>query len=486
MDLARRCLPFVESWSRQDGEMPGERRCNSMRRAGATVAGDWERCTVTNLRGAGGHGPRPDEAVPDTFVNPGPNPPGQGRYFADSGSGESAAAPGGTRVEPGEPAPREPVLEPREQALEPGEPTTAGAADSPAAGNRRGVVALSGVLAAVIAWAALYLPVPYVVESPGPTYNTLGKDATNNSVIRVTGHETYPAQGRLDLTTVYVAGGPNSTVNLFGAFQAWLDGTKAVYPEEMLYPKGTTPEKSQQESALEMATSQENATAAALHELEIPFGQEMLVRGLVDGSPSAGKLKEGDVLESVNGKPVTALSVVQGELAAGAGAPATVVVNRGGTPVSVSITPVKNQAGRYVLGVLLQYRFSFPFEVKISLEKVGGPSAGMMFALGIVDTLTPGDLTGGKHIAGTGTISPEGVVGSIGGIAQKMAAARQSGASMFLAPAANCDDVVGHVPDGLQVVKVETLADARAAVEKLSTGQDTSGLPTCTAAQTAH
>jgi PDZ domain-containing protein len=103
----------------------------------------------------------------------------------------------------------------------------------------------------------------------------------------------------------------------------------------------------------------------------------------------------------------------------------------------------------------------------------------MMFALGIVDSVTPGDLTGGRHVAGTGTITPEGVVGPIGGVGQKMYGARQNGATMFLAPAANCDDVVGHVPDGLQVVKVETLADATAAVERLASGQDTSGLPAC-------
>jgi PDZ domain-containing protein len=130
--------------------------------------------------------------------------------------------------------------------------------------------------------------------------------------------------------------------------------------------------------------------------------------------------------------------------------------------------------------VLLSSDFTFPFDVSISLDNVGGPSAGMMFALGIVDNLTPGDLTGGKHIAGTGTITADGNVGAIGGIAQKMIGARQHGATMFLAPAANCSDVVGHVPDGLQVVKVETLADATAAVERLGSGQDTAGLPTCT------
>jgi PDZ domain-containing protein len=128
---------------------------------------------------------------------------------------------------------------------------------------------------------------------------------------------------------------------------------------------------------------------------------------------------------------------------------------------------------------MLKYLFTFPFDVEISLEKVGGPSAGLMFSLGIIDTVTPGDLTGGKHIAGTGTITPDGAVGPIGGIGQKMQAARAGGATLFLAPAANCEQVAGHIPDGLQVVRVENLAEARAAVERAGSGQDTSGLPGC-------
>ncbi len=337
---------------------------------------------------------------------------------------------------------------------------------------------ISGALTIVLGIAAAVLPVPYVVESPGPTFNTLGTDH-NKPVISITGHATYPAKGNLDLTTVYINGGPNGPVNIFEAFQAWLDGSKAVYPEELLYPKGVTKQQSEQESALAMTTSQENAVASALQEENIPYGQKLEVAGLSDGSASAGKLQTGDVFTSINGKAITSLNVVQTALADGAGAPAAVVVDRNGKPVTVSITPGKGSNGKYILGVLLQYKFTFPFDVKISLDQVGGPSAGMMFALGIIDSITPGDLTGGKHVAGTGTISPDGTVGPIGGIAQKMRGARNGGATLFLAPAANCDEVVGHVPDGLQVVKVDTLADAKSAVERLASGQDMSRLPTC-------
>ncbi|MEZ2388978.1 PDZ domain-containing protein [bacterium RCC_150] len=337
---------------------------------------------------------------------------------------------------------------------------------------------VSGALTLVLGIAAASLPVPYVVESPGPTFNTLGIDH-NTPVISISGHQSFPAKGNLDLTTVYINGGPNGPVSIFEAFQAWLDSSKAVYPEDTIYPKGVTKQQSEQESALAMTTSQENAVASALNEENIPFGQKLQVAGLSDPSASKGKLQEGDVFTSINGKPITSLNVIQSALTDGAGAPAAVVVDRNGKSVTVNITPTKNASGKYILGVLLKYKFTFPFDVKISLDQVGGPSAGMMFALGIIDSITPGDLTGGKHVAGTGTISPDGAVGPIGGIAQKMRGARNGGATMFLAPAANCDEVVGHVPNGLQVVKVETLADAKSAVERLASGQDTGSLPTC-------
>ncbi|MEE2521341.1 S16 family serine protease [Pseudarthrobacter sp. J75] len=365
----------------------------------------------------------------------------------------------------------------RRRAASPAGPTHG---NGPASVRDRGFAAMlmSGLVALVLGIAVGTLPVPYVVESPGPTFNTLATDG-GSPVISVSGHESFPADGRLDLTTVYVDGGPNGPVSVLGAFSAWLDPNKAVYPEELIYPTEVTSEESEQESAAAMASSQENAVAAALNELRIPFEQQLQAAGFSDGSPSAGKLEEDDVFLSINGKDVTSLPVIQEELAAGAGAEATLVVERDGSPVTVAVTPVKNDAGNYVLGVLLKYRYTFPVSVTISLERVGGPSAGLMFALGIVDTITPGSLTGGKHIAGTGTITPEGKVGSIGGIGQKMIGAKASGATMFLAPAGNCDEAAGQIPAGLQVVRVETLKDARQAVEAAASGTGVENLPSC-------
>ena len=361
-------------------------------------------------------------------------------------------------------------------------PAADGSADADDAGRPRkrlSTMMVAGLAALGLGIAVATVPVPYVIESPGPTYNTLGQ-SQGHPVINVSGHETYPAAGSLDLTTVYVDGGPTGSVSILNAFSAWLDSSKAVYPAELIYPTGTTKEEAQEQSAVAMATSQENAVASALNELKIPFGQQLQAAGLSKGSASEGKIQQGDILKTINGKDITALSVVQDELAAGKGAPVSVTVERAGQPVTVEVTPKDNGQGRFILGVMLKYLFTFPFQVQISLDKVGGPSAGLMFSLGIIDTVTPGDLTGGKHIAGTGTISPDGSVGPIGGIDQKMQGARSSGATLFLAPAGNCNEVAGHIPGGLQVVKVETLAEARHAVEVAGSGQDTSALPACT------
>jgi len=338
---------------------------------------------------------------------------------------------------------------------------------------------LWGLFFVVLALGSL-VPLPYVVESPGPTYNTIGS-VENKKVIQVSGHESFAAQGNLDLTTVYVSGGPGGRVTGFELIQAFLDPSKAVYDEDQIFPKGTTKEESQKENALAMTSSQENATAAALGALKIPFQQKLTVAGFTQGSPAEGKLKNGDVLLSIGGRPSTSMTAVRDAMAASNGNEVAVQVQRGQEKPTVRLTPVKGDDGRYLMGVGLQFSFDFPFKVQYQLDQVGGPSAGLMFTLGLIDSLTPGDLTGGKHIAGTGTITPDGQVGPIGGIAQKMHGARSSGAGLFLAPSANCDEVVGHIPDGLTVVKVSTVADARTAVETYAKGGDLAALPHCSA-----
>jgi PDZ domain-containing protein len=160
--------------------------------------------------------------------------------------------------------------------------------------------------------------------------------------------------------------------------------------------------------------------------------------------------------------------------------PVELVVRRSGKQRTLEITPTINpDSKKPAVGIYTGSTFTFPFDVKIQLQDVGGPSAGMMMALGIYDKLTPGHLVGHAHIAGTGTIDPSGAVGAIGGIRQKMYGARDAGATWFLAPASNCNEVRGHVPSGLTVFAVKTLDDSLADVKAIASGADTSKLATC-------
>ncbi|SDQ08146.1 PDZ domain-containing protein [Quadrisphaera sp. DSM 44207] len=337
-----------------------------------------------------------------------------------------------------------------------------------------------GGLLVVLLSALSFLPVPYAVESPGPVHDTLGA-IDGVPLIEVSGAPTYPTQGSLALTTVRVAGGPGRRVDLAQVVRGWLDPARAVLPEQVVFPAGTTEEGVEQRNAEEMTTSQENATAAALAALGTPVPTTLEVAGFSEGAPAAAQLRRGDVLTAVDGRPVADLGALRDALQAGpAGRTAAVGVVRDGQPLQVPVTTLAGADGAVLLGVLVDPAFDFPVDVTIQADRIGGPSAGMVFALGIVDLLTPGAMTGGAAIAGTGTIDSTGAVGRIGGIQQKMVGAERAGAAAFLAPRANCPDVVGSAPEGLQVVAVSTLEEARAAVEAIGRGEG-QDLPGCTA-----
>jgi PDZ domain-containing protein len=113
-----------------------------------------------------------------------------------------------------------------------------------------------------------------------------------------------------------------------------------------------------------------------------------------------------------------------------------------------------------------------PFSIDFNLANIGGPSAGLMFSLAVVDKLTTGDLNDGKFVAGTGTIDSDGKVGSIGGITHKMLAAQEAGATVFLVPADNCDEAKTAQDDGLELVKVDNLGQAVDALHAISAGRE--------------
>ena len=331
-----------------------------------------------------------------------------------------------------------------------------------------------------------FLPSPYVIQQPGPVLNTLGTstDADGNEVplITVPDEKDTPSEGRLDLLTVQINGNRERTPSWIELAQAWFDPSRAVVPLDRIFPSGQSTEQRNTENAALRSDSQLEASAAALRQLGYTVPQDVVVGTIDDSGASAGVLELGDVITSLNGQPVASVTDIRSAVQAGGGAPVTLGIDRGGAQSSVSVTPrltdVDGQQ-QWLLGVGLTLTFDLPVDVKIQINNVGGPSAGMMFALGIIDKMSTGDLTGGQHIAGTGTIDADGNVGGIGGIRQKLYGARDAGATWFLAPQSNCDEVVGHVPDGIRVFSVSTLQDSLTALEAIRDGGDLDALPTC-------
>lgn len=330
------------------------------------------------------------------------------------------------------------------------------------------------------------VPSPYVIEQPGPVFNTLGTtehDGHQVPLISIPGQKTYPTSGTLDLLTVSAVGSPKHLPNWFQVVRAWFDAKKAVLPVDRLYPGTETTEERNAVNQELMVNSQQEAIAAAFTSLGTDYTATLTILKVVDDSPAAAVLEAKDVVTSLNGTEVDSLEELRAAITAnGTKKQALVGIRRDGRPMSVDVTPTSSKAGP-VLGVQVATDYTFPFDVQIQLDNVGGPSAGMMFALGIIDKLTPGKLNGGDKVAGTGTINAAGLVGEIGGIQQKMYAARDAGADWFLAPSNNCDDVSGHVPNGLQVFAVATLNDSLTALEAIRTGEGMSTLPNCSASR---
>src|ERR1700761_3204169 len=336
-------------------------------------------------------------------------------------------------------------------------------------------LAIAGLVTVVALAVAVLFPVPYVILTPGPTLNTLGEQS-GQPLISITGRQTYPTSGHLNMVTISYQGGPGANLNIFQALRAWLDPSDAVVPESELFPPGQSAQQTQAQDTEEMASSQQLATAAALTQLHIAYQTQVEVVSTVAGYPASKSLKAGDIIEAVDGKSVTGDTSLSSMITAQpVGTTFQVEVLRAGKTLTFPIAS-KSSGGTPVIGVQVQQNYKFPFNVNITVGNIGGPSAGMMFALGIIDKLTTMNLTNGKFIAGTGEITQTGQVEPIGGIQQKMVGARDAGATVFLAPAGNCSDVVGAVPAGLEVVKVSTLSGATPDLEPIKAGKP---VPAC-------
>lgn len=338
--------------------------------------------------------------------------------------------------------------------------------------TRRGMtLAVSASLLAVLAFLAAGLRVPYVALTPGPVYNTLGMTG-DKQIIQVKGHASYPPKGRLDLTTVSVQGAPGyRPITLFDALRYWVNPDVAIVPKEVHYPPDQDEEEIEKEVAKQMTESQDAAKVAALRQLgEKVTTSRLVIVNVTEGQPAAGILQRDDEIETVDGKPVKSAQQLRDAITQHRpGEQVKIGYVRKGKPAEAAITTAAapGEPTRAIIGVEPEESCpcTTPYDVDIALgEEVGGPSAGLMFSLAIIDTVTPGELTGGVHIAGTGTVDFDGQVGAIGGIHQKLVGARDVGAEHFLVPDGNWEQAQRDPPVGLRLHRVATVAEALSAV----------------------
>lgn len=339
---------------------------------------------------------------------------------------------------------------------------------------RRTVQTVSGISALILGLVSLTVPSPYLLEAPGPIFNTTG-EWEDSPIISVDGAETYETDGTLSLTTVYVNGAPTNTVRVPDMIAGWFSSSTDITPHELVYPSGTTADQVRQMNTQAMASSQDLALAAALEEIGVDYSQELAV---VDFTPEAAEagaidlLEAGDQVIAAGGEEITGLEGLRTAVNDAAGQPVELTVVRDGDEIDVEVPTYQEADGEYYVGVMLQGDFEFPVDVDIHLENIGGPSAGLMFTLGIVDAMTEESMTGGERWAGSGTVDPDGTVGPIGGIAQKAVGSQDQGAEHFLVPRENCSELEGRLPGGLQAYGVEDVAEARQIVEAVRDGDE--------------
>lgn len=310
--------------------------------------------------------------------------------------------------------------------------------------------------------------VPFVSLGPGPTFNTLG-EYDGKQVVDIKGTEVKPTSGNLNMTTV----SQRDELTLGQALAMWVSGNEQLVPRDLVYPPDKSREDVDKDNDEEFKDSEDSAEYAALGFLK--YAPAVTVAAVNDSGPAKDKLQAGDAIDAVDGKPTATLDEFTTLLKATKPGQQVVLDYRrknapaGTTTVTLGSNPDRDYG---YLGVSVLDAPWAPFSIDFNLANIGGPSAGLMFSLAVVDKLTTGDLNDSKFVAGTGTISPDGAVGAIGGITHKMSAARDAGATVFLVPADNCDEAVTEQQDGMRLVKVDTLGTAVDALHALSTGAD--------------
>ena len=339
------------------------------------------------------------------------------------------------------------------------------------------VSALAFVCLAVL---LVIVPVPFVSWTPGGTRDTLG-NVGNEPMITVQGVNTYPTTGRLDMTIVAITPA-DAQLSLPQALLAyWLPHRDAL-PRDAVYAPGKTAEEVENEDADMMETAQDDAVVAALRADGRPVTEMPAIFSVTVGGPAHKLLLPGDLVVSVDGIPTLDDGAVRERiLTHRVGQKVRFVVIRDKIETEVTVTTVEStlQPDAPVVGITLATGYRYEPEISFDLgQQIGGPSAGLVFALAIYDKITDGPLLAGRHLAGTGTITPDGDVRAIGGIQEKIAAAQKAGATAFFVPANNCRDLEG-VHSTMTLIKVATLNEAINAVKAVNSDGDGAVLPRC-------
>lgn len=307
---------------------------------------------------------------------------------------------------------------------------------------------LAGFLA-VIAW---NIELPYLAYSTGPV-----ADAT--SQIRADGVELFPPNGEMLMLTVI-----SQDVNVFEYVVAHFDPTIDLVKKELVRIPGETVAEYRARSLQQMDDSNFRSIHAALTHLGyemVPF--EVSVNEVFEGFPAFGLLQAGDIILEVEGATISSRDDILAQMGGKApGDSLEVVVLRGGEELALTVGLGQNpdDPERPMIGVLLDQSVRPPFEVFIRTGNVGGPSAGMMHTLAIIDNLTEGELTRGHVIAGTGTMHPDFNVGPIGGVRQKVVAAEAAGAQYILVPVSNYEAALTAPRSRIEIVPIATLQEA--------------------------
>ena len=318
---------------------------------------------------------------------------------------------------------------------------------------RQRVIAVVGVVALIgLVFALNFYRLPVVALSPGPMEDVLAR-------LKVEGSRVYDSEGKLYLTSV----GIDDNVRFYEALLDMANRDVQLVPRAQLYPEEQDSAEIDKENVALMDRSKETATVVALRQVGYkiePSGVE--VTEVVAGAPADGKLRAGDEILAADGHLVDSTDEVRKAITGhkpGERVAFRVERGKGEKNVSVEVQEVEDQPR---VGILLRDLFpDLPVKVTIQTQNnIGGPSAGLMFTLSIIDKLTRDDLTGGRRIAGTGEIALDGSVLPVGGVGEKLIAVHRLGVTTFLIPAENCAGVKGQVPDGLRLVKVSKVDDA--------------------------